>query len=226
MRLSLWALIPTVLASPLVPLGRIHEKRQSDTIPGRFILQLPDDATDSTLQQTVSAVTNIIGTGPEHTYSIGSWKALAVSASDTQLTLLRALGAISLIEPDSVVYASEIQQNAPWGLARISHRKPGASTYEYDSSAGSGTYAYIIDTVSHTSNLSYLDGLSSYKKPLTNTCHLLHRASEPPITTSTAAQALVPISPMTPSTPTATATALTLPAQQAAAPMASPKRPT
>ena len=35
---------------------------------------------------------------------------------------------------------------APWNLARISHRKPGATTYDFDQSAGDGTCTYIIDT--------------------------------------------------------------------------------
>nr|P85156.1 RecName: Full=Subtilisin-like serine protease AS-E1 [Acremonium sp.] len=36
--------------------------------------------------------------------------------------------------------------NVPWGLARISHRTTGATSYVYDDSAGEGTCSYIIDT--------------------------------------------------------------------------------
>lgn len=49
------------------------------------------------------------------------------------------------------------QQNADWGLARISNAKAGATTYTYDDSAGEGTCAFVVDTgidvkhpVSHT----------------------------------------------------------------------------
>ena len=38
------------------------------------------------------------------------------------------------------------QTGAPWGLGTVSHRSPGSTSYIYDSSAGSGTYAYIVDT--------------------------------------------------------------------------------
>ena len=38
------------------------------------------------------------------------------------------------------------QPGAPWGLGRISHRRGGNTTYEYDDSAGQGTCSYIIDT--------------------------------------------------------------------------------
>lgn len=33
-----------------------------------------------------------------------------------------------------------------WGLARISHRNLGSTSYIYDNTAGAGTFAYIIDT--------------------------------------------------------------------------------
>ncbi|POR33185.1 Alkaline proteinase [Tolypocladium paradoxum] len=38
------------------------------------------------------------------------------------------------------------QRGAPWGLGSISHRGPGSTEYIYDTSAGQGTYAYVIDT--------------------------------------------------------------------------------
>lgn len=38
------------------------------------------------------------------------------------------------------------QLNAPWNLARLSSHTPGSSTYKYDSTAGSGTCSYIVDT--------------------------------------------------------------------------------
>ena len=38
------------------------------------------------------------------------------------------------------------QPNAPWGLASLSSTRPGSTTYNYDSSAGSGGYAYIVDS--------------------------------------------------------------------------------
>jgi oryzin len=38
------------------------------------------------------------------------------------------------------------ETSVPWGLGTVSHRAPGASNYIYDTSAGSGTFAYIVDT--------------------------------------------------------------------------------
>lgn len=55
---------------------------------------------------------------------------------------------VAFIEPDTMVETavSSFQSNSPWGLARISSKKPNASTYVYDESAGKGTYTYIIDS--------------------------------------------------------------------------------
>ena len=44
------------------------------------------------------------------------------------------------------------QSGAPWGLARISQRTSGKTSYTYDSSAGEGTCSYIIDTGIYTSH--------------------------------------------------------------------------
>jgi hypothetical protein len=38
------------------------------------------------------------------------------------------------------------QSSPPWGIARISHSTLNTATYVYDSSAGSGVCAYVIDT--------------------------------------------------------------------------------
>jgi len=60
---------------------------------------------------------------------------------------------VDYVEPDYKVYALDVetQENAPsWGLARLSHSEvltaENKGTYTYDSAAGEGSYAYIIDT--------------------------------------------------------------------------------
>jgi oryzin len=37
-----------------------------------------------------------------------------------------------------------LESNAPWGLASISSRTKGATSYVYDSSAGEGTFSYVV----------------------------------------------------------------------------------
>jgi cerevisin len=38
------------------------------------------------------------------------------------------------------------QDNVPWGLARLSSRERGNTSYVYDENAGEGTCVYIVDT--------------------------------------------------------------------------------
>ena len=47
------------------------------------------------------------------------------------------------------------QTGAPWGIARLSHRSPGSTSYVYDSSAGAGTCAYVIDTGIYTAHSQF-----------------------------------------------------------------------
>jgi hypothetical protein len=53
---------------------------------------------------------------------------------------------VEYIEQDAIVHATAEQVNAPWNLARISSRPPGATSYFYDESAGLGSCAYVVDT--------------------------------------------------------------------------------
>jgi len=62
---------------------------------------------------------------------------------------------VEFIESDQIVTADEFitQTDSPWGLARTSTRDKLNSSdsvfdYIYDSTAGTGTTVYVIDTVS------------------------------------------------------------------------------
>lgn len=51
------------------------------------------------------------------------------------------------MEEDVHVYTAALTSvpNAPWPLARLSNRNAGSHTFCFDSSAGTGTWAYTID---------------------------------------------------------------------------------
>ncbi|KAF9579898.1 serine protease, partial [Lunasporangiospora selenospora] len=57
---------------------------------------------------------------------------------------------VDYIERDQVMYTSETQRGATWGLARISHRRKLTlgtfNKYEYDSDGGKDVTVYVIDT--------------------------------------------------------------------------------
>lgn len=47
------------------------------------------------------------------------------------------------------------QEEAGWGLGTISHRERGYLNYVYDSSAGAGTYVYVVDSGIRTSHSEF-----------------------------------------------------------------------
>lgn len=47
------------------------------------------------------------------------------------------------------------QSGAPWGLGTVSHRTSGSTSYIYDSSAGAGTFAYVVDSGINTSHQQF-----------------------------------------------------------------------
>ncbi|CCG81805.1 Autophagic serine protease Alp2 [Taphrina deformans PYCC 5710] len=111
------------------------------------------------LSSKSSIGTEIVG-GLRHIYGdVLGFSGYSGRFTDEVLEQLRHSPDVEFIERDSVVYALDqprvastdaLEKNAPWGLARISHRDQlGFSTfnkYQYDSRAGEGVTAYIIDT--------------------------------------------------------------------------------
>ena len=55
---------------------------------------------------------------------------------------------MDFIEQDAIatINAYVTQYDPPWGLSRISHRRPGTPEYVYDDSAGQGTCSYVVDS--------------------------------------------------------------------------------
>ncbi|KAI9207438.1 peptidase S8/S53 domain-containing protein [Polychytrium aggregatum] len=64
------------------------------------------------------------------------------------LAYIRNSEHVEFVEHDQTVYAIETQNDAPWGLARISHRSLPRQPYEYiyAPEAGEGVTAYVVDT--------------------------------------------------------------------------------
>jgi oryzin len=79
--------------------------------------------------------------------------------SPTKLVLKQLLirRKVLSVEPVMVweLYDLITQSNTPWGLGSISHRDSKHTDYVYDSSAGKGTYAYIIDTGLNTDHVEF-----------------------------------------------------------------------
>ncbi|KAI4645975.1 hypothetical protein J4E93_005554 [Alternaria ventricosa] len=101
-----------------------------------------------------------VATKPDYEYAMPGFRGFAGSISEEELVRLQAsehvsytLGLTKLsscnqveyIEQSARIHSNEIvqQNNATWGLARISHAEPYQTSYLFDSSAGEGTCAYV-----------------------------------------------------------------------------------
>lgn len=132
-------------------------------VPGKWIITLRPDADIATIESHFLKVRELhdsnvrrrgdaSGTEPggvEQRYGFGSFKGYAGSFDSNTIEELRALPEVLNIEQDSIMTTFDFvtQSNTEnWGLAAMSSRTKGATDYIYDSSAGQGTYNYIVDT--------------------------------------------------------------------------------
>ncbi|EER23662.1 subtilisin-like serine protease [Coccidioides posadasii str. Silveira] len=88
--------------------------------------------------------------GMRHTYNFNQgFMGYAGTFDEETIQEIANRDDVAYIERDQIMKASAIQtqRNVPsWGLARVSSRQPGGRDYSYDSTAGQGVTAYIIDT--------------------------------------------------------------------------------
>ncbi|KAK0385996.1 hypothetical protein NLU13_5833 [Sarocladium strictum] len=125
---TLLALLPVAMAAPQAKRASpapLIVPRGVELIEGKYIVKMKDDVVSAAVSSAVSKISS----DADYTYS-RKFNGFASSLSDKELADLR----------------NDPNQNAPWGLARISSSSPGGTTYTYDESAGEGTCAYVVDT--------------------------------------------------------------------------------
>jgi cerevisin len=151
--------------SGFVPAPFVEENHIHGTVNNSYIVMLKESYTTPALfnnhlnfLQTKHAESPLLGdnSGLRHIYKTGGY---AGYFHDDVIDQVRSLPEVDYVERDQVVRTSDevladdsisVQKRAPWGLARISHRKKlGLSSfnkYNSDLSAGDGVDVYIIDT--------------------------------------------------------------------------------
>ncbi|KAI0436826.1 subtilase [Xylaria telfairii] len=151
------ALLPAALAAPT--------SKKPEYIPNKYIVTLKSGISTSEFESHVSWARDVHSrslsrrdtAGVERTYNIKDFNAYAVEMDAQALAEIKAHPQVAEVEQDQVWHlfdeahelserALTTQSGAPWGLGTISHRNPGSTSYIYDSSAGAGTFAYIVDT--------------------------------------------------------------------------------
>jgi cerevisin len=108
-------------------------------------------------------LTTDIFEGLKHTYNIaGDFLGYSGHFDDSVIEKVRRHPDVEYVEQDSVVHTleqpGELEKNAPWGLARISHRDSltfgDFNKYLYAADAGEGVDVYVIDT---GTNIEHVD---------------------------------------------------------------------
>jgi len=120
----------------------IHTKSQDERMELRKRSQFP--------------ITEEVFDGLKHTYNIvGGLMGYSGHFDDETIEAIRRHPDVDYIERDSIVHTMgsddpEIEKNAPWGLARISHRDALSfgswNKYLYAADGGEGVDVYVIDT--------------------------------------------------------------------------------
>ncbi|KAF5005491.1 hypothetical protein FDECE_8069 [Fusarium decemcellulare] len=142
---TLLALLPLAFAAPSkrAEPAPILRPRGSKLVEGKFIVKMKSGVQTASVSTAVSS----IEADADYTYS-KSFTGFAASLKEGELEKLRNDPNVDYIEQDAIISirATTSQDNAPWGIARISSNRAGGRTYTYDDSAGEGTCAYVVDT--------------------------------------------------------------------------------
>ncbi|GME28910.1 putative autophagic serine protease alp2 protein [Neofusicoccum parvum] len=102
--------------------------------------------------------------GLKHTYNVaGGFLGYSGHFDEEVIEQIRRHPDVEYVERDSEVHTLkedyEVEKNAPWGLARISHRESLSfgtfSKYLYTADGGEGVDVYVIDTGTNTEHVDF-----------------------------------------------------------------------
>lgn len=110
--------------------------------------------------------------GLRHTFDLGdAFRGYSGAFHSDVVDIIRQHKDVAFVEKDSRVFASEfdVENGAPWGLARVSHREAlslgSFNKYLYDDEGGEGVDAYVIDTGSNVDHED-LEGRARWGKTI------------------------------------------------------------
>jgi len=172
---AILALLPLAMAAPTTtgPIDRrapiIQARSGHQVLPGKYIVKLKDGASEAAL---TAAVAKLGSVKAGHVYKGSKFKGFASALDAATLSAIQSLPEVEYIEEDAVftINAYTTQSSAPWGLARLSSKTKGKTTYTYDSSAGEGTCAYVIDTGILTTHTVSITRSSAADRLRSNSC--------------------------------------------------------
>ncbi|KAF9773251.1 hypothetical protein IL306_008974 [Fusarium sp. DS 682] len=135
--LTLFSIIQAVVAAPLIV------PRGADESENKYIVIMKSNAVSKTVTSTIAK----IASNADFTYS-NLFNGFSASLTKPELKDLLNDPNVDFVEKVSTMHGASTQENAPWGLARMSNKLPGKDhkTYTYDESAGKGTCTYVLDS--------------------------------------------------------------------------------
>lgn len=132
--------------------------RAPNGIPNQYIVVFNDAAVGSSdITPLAQSLARAHGGVPDHIYS-HALKGFSGRIPESAARALSNNPHVAYVEQDSVVVATGLQFNAPWGLSRIDQRSGVDPYYFYNSSptgAGAGVNVYIIDTGIRTTHQEF-----------------------------------------------------------------------
>ncbi|KAF5010345.1 hypothetical protein FDECE_3496 [Fusarium decemcellulare] len=167
------AIAATALFGGLTAGAPVAELNTGKVVPGSYIITLKSDIKAAEVQSHLEWVEDIHKrslnkrdgqNGVERTYD-GKYgfKGYAGTFDKQTIEEIKENPDVEIVEQDKIwtldwikeepdqdahleKRALTTQTGAPWGLGTVSHRSKGSTSYIYDTTAGQGTYAYIVDT--------------------------------------------------------------------------------
>ncbi|KAI8333100.1 peptidase S8/S53 domain-containing protein [Chlamydoabsidia padenii] len=140
----------------------LYVAQDADIVTDSYIVVLKDTLHPTKIEEHTSWVTQLTNKHPwtqwlypsahgvRHVYDMPTMKGYSGKFDADTLKAIRASEDVAYVEKDSMVYASELQRDAPWGLARVAHRDgltlKTFNKYEYSEDGGKGVKVYVIDT--------------------------------------------------------------------------------
>ncbi|KAK9763266.1 proteinase B [Basidiobolus ranarum] len=143
------------------PGAPIISSLDAEIIPNSYIVVLKDTSRDSLLNHqawltsflqvaNVNSQSDVEVNQIKHIYDADGFRGYAGRFQSEVVERIREMDDVAYIEADSMVYISDLQKNAPWGLSRISHREALSfgtyNKYLYANNGGNDVTAYIVDT--------------------------------------------------------------------------------
>ncbi|PVH76938.1 putative subtilisin-like protease [Cadophora sp. DSE1049] len=149
----------------------INNADASNIIANRYIVVYNNTASDDEIETCRSTIATAMKKRSIHArgldgrtlsshiegFSMQGWRGSILEAEDSMMLEIADMTHVSYIEADTKVKINALvsQPAAPAGLRRISHAAAGESGYIFDSTAGAGITAYIVDTGILTTHEEY-----------------------------------------------------------------------